>query len=97
MIGDHKQLPAVVLQPDEQTEVCNETLRKMGFTNLRHSLFERLYRSPHSSSRAVDMLCRQGRMNPYVAYFLNENFYVGKLQIVGLPHQCEDLPLLQTS
>ena len=97
MIGDHKQLPAVVLQPDEQTEVCNETLRKMGFTNLRHSLFERLYRSPHSSSRAVDMLCRQGRMNPHVAYFPNENFYGGKLQIVGLPHQCEDLPLLQTS
>ncbi|MBR6539518.1 MAG: AAA family ATPase, partial [Bacteroides sp.] len=97
MIGDHKQLPAVVLQPDEQTEVCNEALREIGLTNLRHSLFERLYRSSHSSSRAVDMLCRQGRMNPQVAYFPNENFYGGKLQIVGLPHQCEDLPALQTS
>ena len=96
MIGDHKQLPAVVLQPDEQTEVCNEALREIGLTNLRHSLFERLYRSSHSSSRAVDMLCRQGRMNPQVAYFPNENFYGGKLQIVGLPHQCEDLPALQT-
>lgn len=97
MIGDHKQLPAVVLQPDEQTEVCNEALRKMGLTNLRHSLFERLYRSPHSSSRSVDMLCCQGRMNPQVASFPNENFYGGKLQIVGLPHQCDELPPLQAS
>lgn len=93
MIGDHKQLPAVVLQADEQTEVCNEALRQIGLTNLRHSLFERLYRSPHTSSRVVDMLCRQGRMNPQVAHFPNEAFYAGKLQIVGLPHQCDKLSI----
>lgn len=97
MIGDHKQLPAVVLQPDEQTEVCNEDLRKMGLTNLRHSLFERLYRSPHTSSQSVDMLCRQGRMNPQVACFPNDAFYAGKLEIVGLPHQCDELSMPKTT
>ena len=86
-----------MLQPDEQTEVCNEALREMGLTNLRHSLFERLYRSPHTSSRSVDMLCRQGRMNPQVAYFPNDAFYAGKLEIVGLPHQCDELSMPKTT
>lgn len=45
LIGDHKQLPAVVLQREEQSEVHDEQLRAMGLTNLKDSLFERLYRS----------------------------------------------------
>lgn len=44
LIGDHKQLPAVVLQRSEQSEVCDESLRAVGLTNLKDSLFERLYR-----------------------------------------------------
>ncbi|WP_294616794.1 DEAD/DEAH box helicase [uncultured Bacteroides sp.] len=45
LIGDHKQLPAVVLQSAEQSEVADEALRAIGLRNLKDSLFERLYRN----------------------------------------------------
>ena len=45
LIGDHKQLPAVVLQREEQSEVHDKQLRAIGLTNLKDSLFERFYRT----------------------------------------------------
>mgnify|MGYP007047229046 CR=1 FL=1 len=42
LIGDHKQLPAVVLQSESQSEVCEECLQSIGLYNLKDSLFERL-------------------------------------------------------
>ena len=94
LIGDHKQLPAVVLQSKEESEVYDERLRSIGLLNLKDSLFERLYRFHLSEkdSLALDMLCRQGRMHPGVASFPNQAFYAGKLQPVGLPHQQESIP-----
>lgn len=95
LIGDHKQLPAVVLQKSSQTEVYDESLRAVGLTNLNNSLFERLYHTLklHAEANtfhlAVDMLCKQGRMHPSVALFANQAFYGGKLEPVGLPHQQE--------
>lgn len=90
LIGDHKQLPAVVQQDSCFSEVQSEELRAIGLLNLKDSLFERLYRSHfHKQSLAVDMLCKQGRMHPNVAKFPNEAFYGGKLEAVGLPHQQE--------
>ena len=95
MIGDHKQLPAVVLQASSQTEVYDESLRATGLTNLKNSLFERLYHTLKMHSEkdtfnlAVDMLSKQGRMHPSVALFSNKAFYGGKLEPVGLPHQQE--------
>lgn len=93
LIGDHKQLPAVILQSSEQSEVHDEGLRSIGLYNLKDSLFERLYRFhlKEEKSRAVDMLCRQGRMHPGVALFPNREFYGGKLEAVGLPHQLETI------
>ena len=93
LIGDHKQLPAVVQQAALYSEVQDEALRKIGLLNLKDSLFERLYR--HLSQEtddfkkcpAYDMLCRQGRMNEEVAQFPNRAFYHGLLQTLGLPHQ----------
>lgn len=38
LIGDHKQLPAVVLQSSEQSEVYDEGLRTIGLCNLKDSL-----------------------------------------------------------
>lgn len=93
LIGDHKQLPAVVQQAEEQSAVCDENLQAIGLHNLKDSLFERLYRVLPPDSLSVDMLCRQGRMNPDVALFPNKAFYFGKLQPVGLPHQCDQLTL----
>lgn len=93
LIGDHKQLPAVVLQRKEESEVFDERLREIGLYNLKDSLFERLYRYHLSEgdSPVLDMLCRQGRMHPGVASFPNQAFYGGKLQPVGLPHQQEEI------
>lgn len=91
LIGDHKQLPAVVLQSEEQSRVNSESLHQIGITNFKDSLFERLHRTycKADSCRAIDMLCKQGRMNPAVALFPNQKFYGGKLESVGLPHQLD--------
>lgn len=93
LIGDHKQLPAVVLQSRTQSEVKDEELRRTsGLRNLGDSLFERLYRrhsGPQDDGRATDMLRTQGRMHPGVMLFPNREFYAGKLLSLGLPHQLE--------
>ena len=102
LIGDHKQLPAVVLQSSEQSAVCDEALHAIGLYNLKDSLFERLYRNISASStgqvsliasHCSDMLCRQGRMNVEVALFPNRAFYGGLLEPVGLSHQQGELSL----
>ncbi len=105
MIGDHKQLPAVVLQPSAQSEVKDEALRSIGLHNLKDSLFERLYKglSRYRNAgtgtglglvdRCCDMLCRQGRMNVEVARFPNIAFYGNRLKSLGLPHQQGSLTL----
>jgi hypothetical protein len=93
MIGDHKQLPAVVLQRSDQSAVFSRELNAIGLNNMKDSLFERLYRMRHTHPAAdmcSDMLCKQGRMHPAVASFSNNAFYGGKLDIVGLAHQTED-------
>ena len=96
LIGDHKQLPAVVQQNAEQAAIYDESLLSIGLSNLKDSLFERLYRnctaacSSSAIHRSYDMLCRQGRMHPEVALFANRAFYGGRLIPVGLPHQIED-------
>lgn len=97
LIGDHKQLPAVVMQNEIQTRVDDVALQGIGLRNLRDSFFERFYRRYASDgSWTVDMLCRQGRMNPEVALFPNKAFYEGKLLPVGLPHQQGDVELPDT-
>jgi hypothetical protein len=91
MIGDYKQLPAVVMQDDTQSAVMSEDLRSIGITNLKDSLFERLHRN-NKNERACDILRYQGRMHPDIAAFSNNAFYGGELEIVGLPHQKEIVP-----
>lgn len=87
LIGDHKQLPAVVRQSPEQSRILEPELRALGFDNCRVSLFERLYRRYAGIPGLSCMLTRQGRMHPDIAAFPSRVFYSGRLQAVPLPHQ----------
>ena len=82
LIGDHKQLPAVVAQPDDDPRLHS----------CRLSLFERLLRQNcrAGSSAFTGVLNHQGRMHPDIAAFPNAFFYAQEqLQPVPLPHQEE--------
>ncbi|MDR3062287.1 MAG: AAA family ATPase [Dysgonamonadaceae bacterium] len=91
LIGDHKQLPAVVLQTTEDSQVKEPVLTETGITNLGNSLFERLYRKYRDSGlkTAYDTLFTQGRMHPEIAAFPSLHFYNNQLLPAGLPHQKE--------
>lgn len=96
LIGDHKQLPAVVIQPQEDSHVDDPELQAIGLTNCRNSLFERLHalsRMQGTEKEVVAMLHRQGRMHPEISDFVNRKFYGGKLAAVPLPHQEETLTM----
>lgn len=82
LIGDHKQLPAVVQQPDDEPRLHS----------CRLSLFERLLRQEREAGRTAftGILDHQGRMHPEIAAFPNEHFYSREqLQPVPCPHQLE--------
>lgn len=87
MIGDHKQLPAVVMQSEDSSEVKSERLRHIGLTNCRNSLFERLLHFVGDDERIVHKLYRQGRMHEDIAQFASRQFYDGLLRAVPLQHQ----------
>lgn len=82
LIGDHKQLPAVVVQ-DEKVSRCElEALQKCGIENLRGSLFERLFKKCEKEgwTLAYDKLSHQGRMHDSIMEFSNSYFYGGFLK-----------------
>ena len=91
LIGDHKQLPAVVQQTVEESIVDEPELNAIGLTDCRLSLFERLLSQFKTANgydeRFVYMLTKQGRMHQYIGEFPNIAFYGGKLEIVPLEHQ----------
>jgi superfamily I DNA and/or RNA helicase len=100
LVGDHKQLPAVVQQTEQESAVDNPLLTAIGITNCRQSLFERLLRWEHQCGRTqfIGVLRKQGRMHPDIAAFPNEMFYHReRLEPVPLEHQTDtslhyDLP-----
>lgn len=91
LIGDHKQLPAVVQQAPEDSLVTDPELNAIRLTDCRLSLFERLLAQFKTSEgydeRFVYMLTHQGRMHRDIAEFPNIAFYGSKLDIVPLSHQ----------
>lgn len=92
MIGDHKQLPAVVQQREEDSLVEDPLLREILLTDCRQSLFERLLRKYRERPDVVYMLTHQGRMHHDIAVFPNQSFYQNRLCEVPLPHQTASLP-----
>lgn len=93
LIGDQKQLPAVVQQNRSQSAVKDERLKKISLTDCRSSFFERMIRLYGTDTRLVFKLTRQGRMHPEVSDFCNRHFYLGELSPIPLEHQTADLSL----
>lgn len=83
MIGDHKQLPAIVLQSPELSKTNSESLENIGLANRKNSLFERLYEHCEAKGyvNCYDQLTYQGRMHHEIADFPNQYFYEGKLNV----------------
>lgn len=101
-IGDHCQLPAVVLQPVERSLVTDPHLNKIGLTDCRSSFFERmlgLLRNDDGSFpiESVYFLERQGRMHSLISDLASDFFYHSKLDVVPLPHQTGDIPQVEIS
>ena len=92
LIGDHKQLPAIVVESPDESAIIDARLRAAGFTDCRVSLFERLYRSLPEDSPFADMLDCQWRMHPDIASFANRYFYRGLLHNGTARHQVSPLP-----
>ena len=84
LIGDHKQLPAVVVQDAEESTVYDAQLQEIGLGNLRNSLFERLYKRciQYGWDWAYAQLSHQGRMHQDIMEFPNRYFYDGTLKIL---------------
>ncbi len=84
LIGDHKQLPAVVLQDETESVVKDEDLNKIGLKNLRNALFERLFHRCIANDWhwAYAQLSHQGRMHEKIMAFPNKHFYQNTLKIL---------------
>lgn len=82
LVGDEKQLPAVVTQPERGLKINKDNLNSIGVQDLTMSLFERLMgvctRNGWDATHGVISL--QGRMHNDLAGFPNKQFYGGVLQ-----------------
>ena len=84
LIGDHRQLPAIVSQSEEETKTKDENLQNIGLKNLRNSLFERMYHRciENNWHYAFDQLSHQGRMHEELVAFPSKHFYGENLHIL---------------
>lgn len=82
LIGDEKQLPAVVTQKPADTVVDDPALTAIPLHDLRVSLFERLLGQCKANGwhDCYGMLIEQARMHVKVAEFANTEFYGGRLR-----------------
>ena len=92
LVGDHKQLSAVVQQSENDSRVTDPMLTDICLTNCRRSLFERLIDTERRAGRTdtTGVLRRHGRMHPDVARFATTMFYADE-HLVPVPcqHQTE--------
>jgi DNA replication ATP-dependent helicase Dna2 len=92
LVGDEKQLPAVVTQPERGLTTSAEDLNALGIADLRVSLFERLLRraAEQGWERASGIISRQGRMHSAIQEFPNTRFYAGRLQTLNAWQTSDD-------
>lgn len=96
LVGDHKQLPAVVQQSLCDSLADDTALHDICLYDCRQSLFERLLHVERKNGRTdfVGVLRKQGRMHPDIARWAGRMFYRSEqLSPVPLPHQSPTLPL----
>lgn len=82
LIGDEKQLPAVVTQADKYASVENPELTKINLKSLKNSLFSRLLATCQANGwhNAYGMLTRQGRMHHDICAYVSREYYDNRLQ-----------------
>jgi DNA replication ATP-dependent helicase Dna2 len=83
LIGDEKQLPAIVLQSKKHKDAPSENMSKIHFILPETSLFERLLDCAKSNAwyDAFAMLTRQARMHADIMEFPAQYFYNNQLKI----------------
>lgn len=94
LIGDHKQLPAVVKQSHEESAVSDELLHKIGLTDCRESIFQRFYKLWGDLPECATMLTRQGRMHEGIMDFPAHEYYDSRLEVASMPRLTAPLPTL---
>ena len=92
LIGDQKQLPAIVLQNKQSCSIKQEDMITAGITDCGTSFFERLlhFLIKNKYQNHWGMLKKQGRMHPKISAFTNHYFYNDQLEIVPIQHQTEN-------
>ncbi len=93
LIGDEKQLPAVVQQRREQSAIGDPLLHGIGLDDARESFFARMMKLYGDDDALVYRLTRHGRMHEEVARFCNKHFYNNTLEVIPLAHQTGALNL----
>jgi DNA replication ATP-dependent helicase Dna2 len=85
LIGDEKQLPAVVTQADANVPTDSAALHKLGIRNLCVSMFERLLLTCQQNgwTHAYGMLEHQGRMHRTIQEFPNKAYYNNLLKPIS--------------
>lgn len=84
LIGDQNQLPAVTVQSNGNTAVTDDELKNIGMTDMKVSLFERLFNRTVEMgwTHAYGTLTEQFRMDESIMQLIN-HYYHGKLRRVA--------------
>jgi len=84
LIGDHKQLPAVVTQGAHFSKVKDKDLLSIGLEDMAESLFQRMYNQALGNKWdwSYGILTQQGRMHQDIMAFAASHFYNDKLKIL---------------
>lgn len=91
LIGDHMQLPAVSVQPDDMSLIPPEANwnKPIALSDMRMSYFERMIRlyKARGWDHLIGILYEQGRMHKEIMEVINEQVYDGFLETIDAGQQ----------